>query len=232
MQLDVLFASVVVVLAGLAIIGALTLVIVWEWCAIRRILHAQRYQPSHQDSGARRPGVGAGGAGIMGTTGRWLLGSWLVAALVMLSVDRRLPICSPPRGGLVADDLPLGGVAPLTRALSQEPPVPATSPVEQADVPLPKAIPAESSTTAPSTGCSLRRLRHGSAAAGSSALPTPIRDRGTLPVGGEPDLAATYATPLAQNPWQVLASLEQPTRNCPGRLVLAVDGEVSARVLM
>jgi hypothetical protein len=93
-------------------------------------------------------------------------------------------------------------------------------------------IPAKSSTTAPSTGCSLRRLRHGSAAAGSSSLPTPIRDRGTLPIGGEPDLAATDATSLAQNPWQVLASLEQPTRNCPGRLVLAVDGEVSARVPM
>jgi hypothetical protein len=92
MQVDVLFASVVVVLAGLAVIGALALMVVWEWCAIRRILHAQRYQPSHQDSDARRPGVGAGGAGIMGTTGRWLLGSWLVAALVMLSVDRRLPV--------------------------------------------------------------------------------------------------------------------------------------------
>jgi hypothetical protein len=92
MQLDVLFAAVVVVLAGLAVIGALTLVIVWEWCAIRRILHAQRYQPSHQDWGARRPVVGAGGAGIMGTIGRWLLGSWLVAALVMLSVDGRLPV--------------------------------------------------------------------------------------------------------------------------------------------
>ena len=81
-----------VVLAGLAVIGALTLVIVWEWCAIRRILHAHRYQPSHQETGARRPGVGAAGAGIMGTTGRWLLLSWLVPALVMLSVDRRLPV--------------------------------------------------------------------------------------------------------------------------------------------
>jgi hypothetical protein len=30
MQLDVLFASAVVVLAGLAVIGALALVIVWE----------------------------------------------------------------------------------------------------------------------------------------------------------------------------------------------------------
>jgi hypothetical protein len=92
MQLDVLFASVVVVLAGLAVIGALTLVIVWEWCAIRRILHAYRHQPSRQESGGRRPGVGAAGAGIMGTNGRWLLGNWLVAALVMLGMDGRLPV--------------------------------------------------------------------------------------------------------------------------------------------
>jgi hypothetical protein len=92
MQLDVLFALVVVVLAGLAVIGALTLVIVWEWCAIRRFLHAQRYQPSHQEAGVGRPGAGAAGAGIVGTTGRWLLGSWLVAALVVLSVDGRLPV--------------------------------------------------------------------------------------------------------------------------------------------
>lgn len=78
MQLDVLFSSVVVMLAGLAVIGALALVIVWEWAAIHRILHAHRYQPSHQESGARRPGVGSAGAGTMGTTGRWLLESWLV----------------------------------------------------------------------------------------------------------------------------------------------------------
>jgi hypothetical protein len=92
MTLDVVFASAVVVLAGLAVIGALTLVIVWEWSTIRRIPHAYRYQPSHQEAGVRRPGAGAAGAGIMGTTGRWLLGSWLVAALVMLSVDGRLPV--------------------------------------------------------------------------------------------------------------------------------------------
>jgi hypothetical protein len=124
----------------------------------------------------------------------------------------------------------VGPVRAVTRG-QMKPSFP-TATVEQADVPLPKAIPAESSTTAASTGCSLRRLPHSSAAAGRSSLPTPIRDRGTLPVGGEPDLAATDATSLAQNPWQVLASLEQPTRNCPGRLVLAVDGEVPARLLM
>jgi hypothetical protein len=92
MRLDVLFASAVVVLAGLAVIGALTLVIVWEWCASRRILHAHRYQASRQETDVRRPGVGAVGVGSMGTTGRWLLGSWLVPALVMLGVDRRLPV--------------------------------------------------------------------------------------------------------------------------------------------
>jgi hypothetical protein len=49
MQLDVLFASAVVVLAGLAVLGALALVIVWEWCAIRLTLHAYRHQPTRQE---------------------------------------------------------------------------------------------------------------------------------------------------------------------------------------
>jgi hypothetical protein len=48
MQLDVLFASAVVVLAGLAVLGALALVIVWG-CAIRHTLQAYRHQPSHQE---------------------------------------------------------------------------------------------------------------------------------------------------------------------------------------
>jgi hypothetical protein len=38
MSLDVIFAYVVGVLAGLAVIGALTFALVWEWCAIRRTL--------------------------------------------------------------------------------------------------------------------------------------------------------------------------------------------------
>jgi hypothetical protein len=46
MQLDVLFASAVVVLAGL---GDLALVIVWEWCAIRHTPPAYRHQPTHQE---------------------------------------------------------------------------------------------------------------------------------------------------------------------------------------
>ena len=49
MHLHVLLASAVVVLAGLAVIGALALVIVWEWCAIRHIPEAYRHQPSHQE---------------------------------------------------------------------------------------------------------------------------------------------------------------------------------------
>ena len=55
MQLDVLLASAVVVLAGLAVPGVLSLVIVWEWCAIRLTLQAYRHQPSHQE---RVPGDG------------------------------------------------------------------------------------------------------------------------------------------------------------------------------
>jgi hypothetical protein len=47
MQLDdVLFASAVVVLA---VLGALALVIVWEWCAIRLTLPAYRHQPTRQE---------------------------------------------------------------------------------------------------------------------------------------------------------------------------------------
>jgi hypothetical protein len=46
MQLAVLFAPAVVVLAVLA---ALALVIVWEGGAIRHTLHAYRHQPTHQE---------------------------------------------------------------------------------------------------------------------------------------------------------------------------------------
>jgi hypothetical protein len=49
MQLDVLFAFAVVVLAGLAVLGALALVIVWEGGAIRHTLHAYRHQPTHHE---------------------------------------------------------------------------------------------------------------------------------------------------------------------------------------
>jgi hypothetical protein len=44
MRLDVVFAYVVGVLAGLAVIGALAFALVWEWCAIRRTLAAHRHQ--------------------------------------------------------------------------------------------------------------------------------------------------------------------------------------------
>jgi hypothetical protein len=44
MSLDVIFATVVGVLAGLAVIGALAFVLVWEWCAIQRTLAARRHR--------------------------------------------------------------------------------------------------------------------------------------------------------------------------------------------
>jgi len=48
MSLDVIFAFVVGVLAGLAVIGALAFALVWEWCAIRRTLGAHRRQPPNE----------------------------------------------------------------------------------------------------------------------------------------------------------------------------------------
>jgi hypothetical protein len=51
MSLDVIFAYLVGVLAGLAVIGALTFVLVWEWCAIRRALATHR----RRASGGRSP---------------------------------------------------------------------------------------------------------------------------------------------------------------------------------
>jgi hypothetical protein len=42
MSLEVIFAAVVGALAALAVIGALTFAVVWEWCAIRRTLAAHR----------------------------------------------------------------------------------------------------------------------------------------------------------------------------------------------
>jgi hypothetical protein len=44
MSLDVVFAYVVGVLAGLAVIGALAFTLVWEWCAIQRTLAAYRHR--------------------------------------------------------------------------------------------------------------------------------------------------------------------------------------------
>ena len=43
MTLDVIFATIVGVLAALAVIGALAFVLVWEWCAIRRTLAVHRH---------------------------------------------------------------------------------------------------------------------------------------------------------------------------------------------
>jgi hypothetical protein len=58
MSLDVAFAYVVAVLAGLAVIGALAVALVWEWCAIRRTLAAHRHQAPDgfwRDRGALSP---------------------------------------------------------------------------------------------------------------------------------------------------------------------------------
>jgi hypothetical protein len=58
MSVDVVFAYVVGVLAGLAVIGALAFALVWEWCAIRRTLAAHRHQAADgfwRDRGALLP---------------------------------------------------------------------------------------------------------------------------------------------------------------------------------
>jgi hypothetical protein len=67
MSLDVIFAYVVGVLAGLAVIGALVFVLVWEWCAVRRTLAAHRRQASGEfwrERGAIMPTVPAEGEPI------------------------------------------------------------------------------------------------------------------------------------------------------------------------
>jgi hypothetical protein len=50
MSLDVMFATVVGVLAGLAVIGALVFALVWEWCAIRRTLATHRHAAERPES--------------------------------------------------------------------------------------------------------------------------------------------------------------------------------------
>jgi hypothetical protein len=57
-DLDVIFAYVVGVLAGLAVIGALAFVLVWEWCAIRRTLAAHRRRPSNESFWRDHPALG------------------------------------------------------------------------------------------------------------------------------------------------------------------------------
>jgi hypothetical protein len=54
MNLDVIFAIIVGVLAGLALIGALAFALVWEWCAIRRTLAAHRRQAPQRSSWRER----------------------------------------------------------------------------------------------------------------------------------------------------------------------------------
>ena len=50
MSPDVVFAYIVGVLAGLAVIGALAFALVWEWCAIRRTLAAHRRQDEQPET--------------------------------------------------------------------------------------------------------------------------------------------------------------------------------------
>jgi Flp pilus assembly protein protease CpaA len=48
-NLDVTFAVVVGVLAGVAVVGALVFAVVWEVCAIRRTLAAHRRPTPEED---------------------------------------------------------------------------------------------------------------------------------------------------------------------------------------
>jgi hypothetical protein len=58
MSLEVIFATVVGALAGLAVIGALVFALVWEWCAIQRTLAAYRH-PAKPPELLRRDHVAA-----------------------------------------------------------------------------------------------------------------------------------------------------------------------------
>jgi hypothetical protein len=124
MQLDVFFASAVVVLAGLAVIGALVLVIVWEWRAICCTLQGHRPSPPGVDAG--RPGAGTAGAADVKVTGRWLPVGWLLAALVVLGLDARLVFFSP--GPLPAPCWCLG-LRPWSASNGPLLPRPATAPI-------------------------------------------------------------------------------------------------------
>jgi hypothetical protein len=47
---ETVFATVVGVLAAIAVIGALVFAVVWEWCAIGRTLAAHRRQAEQPES--------------------------------------------------------------------------------------------------------------------------------------------------------------------------------------
>jgi hypothetical protein len=77
MSLDVVFAAVVGVLAGLAVIGALAVALVWEWCAIRRTLanHRRRAPDGFwRERGALAPSIPAEGEPIRQGARRLLAG--------------------------------------------------------------------------------------------------------------------------------------------------------------
>jgi hypothetical protein len=52
--IETVFGIVVVVLAAIAVIGALVFAVVWEWCAVRRTLaeHRRRTMPPARPTGA------------------------------------------------------------------------------------------------------------------------------------------------------------------------------------
>jgi hypothetical protein len=80
MSLEVVFAYVVGVLAGLAVIGALAFALVWEWCAIRRTLAGHRHQAPAglwRERGALRSIVPAEGEQIREGARRVLAGQSL-----------------------------------------------------------------------------------------------------------------------------------------------------------
>jgi hypothetical protein len=86
MSLDVIFATIVGVLAGLAVIGALVFALVWEWCAIQRTLAAHRRPPAEERFWRDRAALDPGAGGVR-TAACWLLVDWLVAALVLLGME-------------------------------------------------------------------------------------------------------------------------------------------------
>lgn len=91
MNLDVIFAAVVGVLAAIAVIGALVFVIVWEVCAIRRPGRPSPPYRAARDVLARPRHREHPRAAAMRTVGRWLVAGWLLTALGVLGIDGRLP---------------------------------------------------------------------------------------------------------------------------------------------
>src|SRR5215211_4009521 len=91
MNLDVIFAAVVGVLAAIAVIGALVFVIVWEVFVIRRPGRPSPPYRAARDVLARPCHREHPRAAAMRTVGRWLVAGWLLTTLGVLGIDGRLP---------------------------------------------------------------------------------------------------------------------------------------------